>query len=250
MCFTESTHLREESIIAIGPPLSSRQYLESYQLDKAATINQLTDDTYQLMKEYMIEVPPEREIVFDNVGRMWRSTLHLPFWPVESNDPERFNNERIIAQFISSLDSEKLEKINVASQKWVNSYRKVKIGFNPFIGIPGILGLIVNYIPVRLGKWFADTVIESPEFYATIRMVASLVAFIVYYAGLLAVTYFNPELFWLPIAFILLGISYLYHLHRRDEKRKMNLNENMIQERDMLLSSIFEKSSKQPIKHE
>ncbi|NNF33342.1 MAG: hypothetical protein HKN68_04500 [Saprospiraceae bacterium] len=245
MCFTESTHLREEGIVAIGKPLSSKEYLEAYKLDKAATITKLTDDTFSAMKECMIEVSPDREPLFNDVGRIWRTNLKLPFWPVEVNDPSRFHAEKSMASMIDELSDEEAQSLKEKAHSWLVRYKNLKIEYNPLTGILGLLGWIGNYIPMRLAKWFADTVIESPEFYATIRMVASLVAFLVYYITIFIVVLYNPLFLWVPIVLALLGIIYLYHRHQEVEKRKHIIPSEMIQEREDILRSIHIN----PIKH-
>jgi 1-acyl-sn-glycerol-3-phosphate acyltransferase len=250
MCFTESTHLREEAIVAIGKPISSREYLESYKQDRAGIITKLTDDTFSAMKECMIEVSPEREALFDDVGRMWRTTFELPFWPVEINDPSRFNAEKSMAASIDELSEEESQSLKDKVYAWLDQYNNLKVGYNPLTGMLGLVGWIGNYIPMRLARWFADTVIESPEFYATIRMVASLVAFLVYYITIAIAVLYNPAYFWVPIAFALLGIIYLYHKHQEVEKRKNIIPSELISERDDILKSIHIQPIKQKTHHD
>ena len=239
MCFTETTQLREEVVIAIGPPLSAESYLADYEKDKAGAIQRLTDDTYTAMKHCMVELIPEREELFDRLGRIWRSTLKLPFWPVEVMDASRFKNEQNLAHGINALTEDQVNSISKEAGAWLDQYQSIPSTANPILSILGMVGWIGNFIPVRLGKWFADTVIESPEFYATIRMVATLVSFIVYYIGWLMFIIFNPVYFWLPIVFILLGITYLYRCHKKEENKKGNIDDEMKAKRETILRNVI-----------
>lgn len=244
MCFTESTSLREEAIVNIGRPLSSREYLDAYKMDKAGTISRLTDDTFSAMRKCMIEVSPEREALYDDLGRIWRTGLQLPFWPVEVNDASRFTAERSLASKVDELSDEEAQSLSDKAQSWLQNYNSLKAGSNPLSAVLGYIGWIGNYIPMRLAKWFADTVIESLEFYATIRMVASLVAFLVYYISIIIVVLVYPAYFWIPILIALLGIFYLYHRHQEGEKRKNAIPADMILERKNILKILHFNLSK------
>jgi 1-acyl-sn-glycerol-3-phosphate acyltransferase len=236
MSFTEPLKFRSEVIIRINKSIEVEDYYSLYKENKNEAFNQLTDETFAAMQKSMIDVHEDRLDAYESISQMWRTKKKLSFLPIVVKNDERFREEKALANKINILDEEKLKQLHYGADKWSQEASAIKSTYHPIWIIPAIVGYVFNWLPAKLATWFADTMVESMVFYSTIRMVSGLVTFLIYYISIIVVIIIVCWCYlWIPLAGVLFGISYLYHRHLVEEKRKEKIDKELSSQREELL---------------
>lgn len=209
------------TVLAVyGEPVSVGEYFGNYQEDNARGINKLRERLAAEMPKYMIDIRTE---LYYNTWLSLRTIFNREMRKLAGiGGRDLYSRFRADKQMIAMLDEalekepERIEKIHMLVSGYMKGIGKLKIrdwvvgrgglrmpvllllslGMIP--GLPVFLtGLITNIIPYRLPLLFIKK-IRDRQFHSSVKFVAGLVLFPVYYLLLfLAAVFLTRGVWWI-----------------------------------------------------
>jgi 1-acyl-sn-glycerol-3-phosphate acyltransferase len=210
--YTNILDYRSQVMIEIGDPIDLQSILKEEEQHPAKQIQTVTKKLAEKLAELVIIIDKkEDEPLCEGLFQLYRNNQRIPKFPVQSASNKLLEQERKIAQKVNQLPKEvKLELFsqiqyyqadlakhglvdNVIVQPHIYSAMG---GVGLVLGFMGFLiGYITNILPIKFGKYIADTKVKGVKFYASVSASVSLGAYIIYFSLLVLFALFFKSIF-------------------------------------------------------
>ncbi len=259
--YTNSHEFRSMIFGDFGTPILLSQFYESHRENPRKAIKQLTDRIGEELQKRVIHIAKEEDDKLANQllkitenNQMEKPLPALSYQP--SRLPEfvalidRFNvletNAKAalrtkVDQYFGKLKKLGIKDIGLAQSHYFN----VPLTLTLLIGLlPFLIGIIGNFLPIRLCKAYVDKNIKQIKFHASVRFTISTFSYPLYYLTLLIISWIwaNKWVFILIATLPLFGyfsMIWLDYFKRWNEARKVKmLEKNAVDELRQMRSGI------------
>ncbi len=203
--YTNPGQYGSEVFVVHDHAMEVNKYQALYEENPAKAINQLTQDLYERMKPLVISIPdPADEVAAEHALALARNE-----YP-ESKEWMQFTAKRFLRE----------KEICATTKAGVDQVPLIKKQ-NLFLELLALVfywpGYLLNFPPIHLAKYVQRTKVTRIEFSASVRILSTLVFFILYYILFSSVLFFSLSYSLALLilgAMILLGMLSNWYLHR------------------------------------
>ncbi|MCB0401400.1 MAG: 1-acyl-sn-glycerol-3-phosphate acyltransferase [Flavobacteriales bacterium] len=240
--YTKSCRFRSEVIVNFGEPIAIKDYLEMYQANGMNTVKQLTDDIENSIRNLMIAIDEkEQDELVEQIEHIFKTSLPQEVDAMEQVklsqgivDAIRFyqkNDPRLYDDMAGNLDQffRKLESVGLSYRSFEKIDKRKRLipemlrsAFALIIGFPlWLFGIITNYIPYKLPRFFALRITKSEAFYGALLMSLGTFIFILFYSMEIYLFWRFTQLGILTLCFgaILILTGFFTILYARNARR-------------------------------
>ncbi len=205
--YSEPKKFRSTLFINFGEPLAVADYCALYKKDKARATNELTSAIEKAMKGLVINIEHrENDSLVEDLYTFYKPELQKELKLDPENLEQDFELSRKLADAVNQLNNSaprlletlklnfhdfknKLNELDLSGQLLskaeIQTLSPVRIAVDWILilaGIPLFLtGLVMNYLPYKLGKSVADKLAKEVEFHASINMTVGWMSWLVYF---------------------------------------------------------------------
>ncbi len=196
--YTDALRWRTEAMIDFGEPIRVRDYLEAYEAHPGRAMAAFTETLRARLEPRVITIEDAADDTWvEQLLEMDRHNRGLSVWPPADRDDSPLLREKAITRKVNALsasDKAALEKrvtdwqrtlarrgqtdLGVAQPGW--ACRRVR-GALLASALPAALGALFHVLPLRLGKYVADTQVVRPEFKLSVTLGVALGATLSWY---------------------------------------------------------------------
>ena len=231
--YTYPSKFRKEVMINFSDPFSIRELKDVYNAHPAKAFLAFNEKcAASLRKEVIIIEDPKNDWLAEQLLKMERNNLVLPFFQWRFDRDDRRQVEKRVSDKVNQLSrtsaadleslSEKVETyVNLLAKnrlKDENVARKLDWGFlRYFVVIAGfplfVAGFLSNFIPFLIPRYICDKLIKDPRFYSSVYVSSGTVLYLIYFPLLLilATVFFGWWGFAAALLIPLAGYFVLYY---------------------------------------
>lgn len=247
--YTDVVTFRSLVMLDVGPAIDVLSFLKNADGHPAKAIRQLTNEVKNhLEKQVVIINKVEDEQLTEQLLELQRSQNKRSNFSIASRVP--LAQEIKIAQQVNQISTEDKAKLSRQVKEYFEELASLQLQDEAILYarkpsiltsvglvlgyIPFVLGRLLNFLPLYLGKWWADHKVKEIVFYAPLQVSLALGAYIFYlFFLLLTAIIMGQTWIWLSLLAIpLLGyFSLFYHETREDwkaQRRVANTNTAII----------------------
>ena len=223
--FTNPNKFRSEIMIDLGPLIKIEDYVDLYDENPRKAINAVTEEISKRMFERIVHIENRADDEFVErlltLNRNFKQESVLPAmvrghnWLWEEKyiadqvnvmpEEEKQNLIQKTNAYFSRLKQLKISDVSVAQPRyynWVNTLVLI-LGFIPFL-----IGAILNYLPVGLSKWVADTKIKSEQFKGSVRFGVGMGSYFIYWLIFFVTALITSNLYVIIAVFLMPALGY------------------------------------------
>lgn len=242
--WTNYQNFRSKLFVNYGEPIHVSEYYEEYKTNPPRGMNLLRERVAKELKKYMIHIESDEFYdMYDNLRYVYLPNMIQKLGFKNSKQPNNFYAQKEIIKKLDEYTESNYEDIKELSEK-TNKYNELlnKLNFRhwvvqkPKYSTIGILfqsflmlllaplyiyGGIINYLPYKIPVWITKK-IKDPQFISSIRDVAGLLLFTIYYLSFIMVSFFINQPWWLKMStLIITPIAGLFAFHYYIELKKL-----------------------------
>ncbi|MBK7427638.1 MAG: 1-acyl-sn-glycerol-3-phosphate acyltransferase [Saprospiraceae bacterium] len=179
---------RSQAMVHFGEPIAVRDYWQTYTEQPQVAINQITQEIENRLSPLVLQIKDMgRDKLYDDVMDIWHGGTPVPVWPIILENPNRFQAEKKLSNFINDLDATAYLELNndinkirtglegVGIRNWSKLYLKrsgpfLSLILQVLLTIPSVLGIILNVIPFYAAKAIGSKIKKMIEYYTPVRM--------------------------------------------------------------------------------
>ena len=230
MNYSNSGHFREEVCINFGHPIAVQSYMEL--LKEGKQNKAITDFNTKLFEDLEREMVIIKDPSNDQVGNQYllmaRNQYKPAFFGFFKKTKKRFLAEKRAANdlnHLSETNPESFETFRNNISNYFETLKNLKIKdkyfaiplfekilyliFTIVFAVPALVGLLLNFIPVRMAKNIAGAKVKKIEFYDSVYMGSAAIIGIIY--SLLLIIICMGFIGWIGV-FMGIGIRLLGYL--------------------------------------
>ena len=230
MNYSNSGHFREEVCINFGHPIAVQSYMEL--LKEGKQNKAITDFNTKLFEDLEREMVIIKDSSNDQVGNQYllmaRNQYKPAFFGFFKKTKKRFLAEKRAANdlnHLSETNPESFETFRNNVSNYFETFKNLKIKdkyfaiplfekilyliFTIVFAVPALVGLLLNFIPVRMAKNIAGAKVKKIEFYDSVYMGSAAIIGIIY--SLLLIIICMGFIGWIGV-FMGIGIRLLGYL--------------------------------------
>lgn len=220
--YTNAIAFRSIIYTDFGKPIPLSEFLEDHEKNPRRAIKKLTDRVSKEMRKRIIHIAQEADDELGNqLLKITENTIKEKAFPRISFQPSRQfemwekiermnalveedknNLKQDSSNYFSQLQQLGLKDVGIAQKQYSNIWVLLAL----LVGLPAFLvGIVGNFLPVKVGKHFAEKLANTLEFNSSLRLVLEMAAYVVYFLLLfiLAVSIGN---YWHLIFVVLLPL--------------------------------------------
>lgn len=208
--YSDVVRFRSDVYVRFGKPISVNDYETLYRKDTYEAVNQLTRQIETALSKLTTTVKElDLETIVARLETIYKKELlvdlkmetkdkHADFsvtkglinaveWYYEHDRPRMEEFITLLNRYINNLERLHLrdEFLSPAKQD-ITLWKRVKAFLFLALGTPiFLLGLINNYIPYKIPRWYTEKFVDSKASWAPMKLVIGIAAFIPYYTLLL-----------------------------------------------------------------
>ena len=231
--YTYPSKFRKEVMINFHDSFSIKELKGVYMEHPARALLAFTEKCdASLRKEVIIIEDPKNDWIAEQLLRMERHNLLLPFFQWRFDTDDRRQAEKRVSEKVNLLSrkypadleslSDKVENyVNILAKNRLrdeNVARRLNWGFVRYFAIIAglpifIAGFIANLVPYLVPKLICDTLIKDPRFYSSVFIGSTTVLCLVYFPAMiiLAAIFGGWKWFLLSLLVPLAGYFVLYY---------------------------------------
>lgn len=230
MNYSNSGHFREEVCINFGHPIAVQSYMELLKEGKQLkAITDFNSNLYEAMEREMVIIKePANDLVGNQYLLMARNQYKPAFFGFFKKTKKRFLAEKRAANdlnHLSETNPESFETFRNNISNYFETLKNLKIKdkyfaiplfekilyliFTIVFAVPALVGLLLNFIPVRMAKNIAGAKVKKIEFYDSVYMGSAAIIGIIY--SLLLIIICMGFIGWIGV-FMGIGIRLLGYL--------------------------------------
>ncbi|MCC6689998.1 MAG: 1-acyl-sn-glycerol-3-phosphate acyltransferase [Bacteroidia bacterium] len=206
MNYSDPKKFRSDLLINYGKPLSVLAYADLYKRDKPRAINEFTAALEIEMKKLLVHIEhPENDELVEQIYTIYKPLLFSEQKFNLKKLTDDFTINQLVADAVNYFHTNNRALIETAKQKmknyfdWLNEFKitdsaldgnKLKTLTMPRIvadivlliaGTPFyLLGLLMNYMPYKLGLTVANKLAKDVEFHASINLAVGWTIWLIY----------------------------------------------------------------------
>lgn len=231
--YTDALRWRTEAMIDFGEPIRVRDYFEAYQAHPGKAIAAFTEVLHARLELRVVTIDDaEDDAWVEQLLEMDRHNRELSVWPPADRDELPLLREKAITRKINALTASDKADLKARVARWQEALRRhgqTDLGVAQpgwysrsvrcallVSALPALLGTLFHFLPLRLGKYVADTQVVRPEFKLSVTLGVALGATLTWYLLWTAVLWFAmgwPAALWLWVVAPLSGLAAVW---RRD----------------------------------
>lgn len=196
--YEEAHRVRSRVMIDCGEPISTRQFLSSYQENNVEGINALTDELSRRLRSLLVHIEDaadddlvERLLVMD------RSEYKVVSPPLVASDREPLSREMAIADRVNSIPEAEKKALKERVDDYFRELKQAGVtdaavkanrGNNIFGAIfriagalPYLAGLLLNVLPFKAARTLVDKKVHHIEFYSPVMLASGMGFYLVYF---------------------------------------------------------------------
>lgn len=238
--YTYPASFRKEVMINFSEPFSIREFKDIYQSHPAKALLAFNEKCEEsLRKEVIIIEDPENDRLAEDLLKMGRNDMVLPFFRWRFDNDERRLMEKGISEkinFLSAKEPEKLEilrtkveqytaKLNESGIRDENLARKLDLGILRYLvliaALPlAVAGYLANLIPFIIPRQLCDRLIKDKRFYSSVYISSGTVLYLIYFplVVILATVFAGWTGFLLSLLVPVLGYLVLFYKEIFEER--------------------------------
>ncbi len=224
--YSDVVRFRSDVYIRFGQPIELAEYTEVFREDEVEAVHlvtqrietalqKLTTTLQELDLEGIIEgleTIYKRELIVD-VGleirdknddfAVTKGLIKAVEWFYE-HQPERVENfKKLMSRYLNNLDHLDLKDEFLSPvRKSVNLWRRIWAFSYLILGFPFyIYGLINNYLPYQIPRWYTNRYVAKLEWYAPMKLIAGAGVFLCYYGLLITLVALLTGNAWIAIVY-------------------------------------------------
>ncbi|GJM33218.1 MAG: hypothetical protein DHS20C18_22190 [Saprospiraceae bacterium] len=229
--FTYADQVRSEVMIDFGPPILARDYYAQFQENNSQGIADFTENLKDKMSERIIIVDdPADDPLAEQLFVLDRTLRQKPIFPIFNRTASPLFHEKTIATAVNEMPSDdkralkqktdtyfqKLEQLDLPKD---STLEKQTNFFGSFLILLFALplffaGYILNFLPIRLAKFIADTRVKYIEFYAPVLLAVGLGAYLIYFILALVISLVVGNLWIISLVIAMPFLGYIALLYR------------------------------------
>ncbi len=203
--YTYPSKFRKEVMINFSDPFSIKELKDVYNAHPAKAFLAFNEKcSTSLRKEVIIIEDPKNDWLAEQLLKMGRNNLILPFFQWRFNTDDRRQVEKMVCEKVNKLSKTSTADLESLSQK-VETYvnllaknrlrdenvaRKLDWGwlryFTVVAGFPlFIAGYLSNFIPFLIPRLICNRLIKDPRFYSSVYVSSGTVLYLLYFPLLL-----------------------------------------------------------------
>lgn len=247
--YSDVVRFRSDVYVRYGKPIAVRDYEDLYRKDPIEAVNQLTRQIETALSKLTTTVKQQDvEKIVEQLETIYKKELlldlkmktrdkHADFavtkglinaveWYYEHDRPRVEKFMGLLNRYINNLERMHLrdEFLSPATQD-ITLWKRVKAFLFLVLGTPiFLLGLINNYIPYKIPRWYTEKFVDSKASWAPMKLVIGAAAFIPYYTILLfLVAQLVPNGWWVfayALTLIPSGNFVLKYVHKANAYRQ------------------------------
>jgi len=203
--YTYPSKFRKEVMINFSDPFSIKELKDVYNAHPAKAFLAFNEKcSASLRKEVIIIEDPKNDWFAEQLLKMERNNLVLPFFQWRFDRDDRRQVEKRVCEKVNQLSKTSSTKLDSLSQK-VETYinllaknrlkdenvaRKLDWGFLRYFTVVAgfplfIAGYLSNIIPFLIPRFICDSFIKDPRFYSSVYVSSGTVLYLLYFPLLL-----------------------------------------------------------------
>ncbi|NOZ74804.1 MAG: hypothetical protein GXO90_05420 [FCB group bacterium] len=247
--YSDITKFRSDVTIRFGRPIELREYFDLYKKDEVRAVKEVTQHIDEALHKLTLTLEYlEIESIVEAIKKIYRQELAVELGKVKGRGVSDFSiNKGLInavewfyrrypekvERFKSDLDHylRNLNRLHVKDeflQPQGNSSplaHRIRMILILLAGFPlFIFGLINNYIPHKIPRWYTQTKGVEKSMFATTKMVIGIGSFLLYYALILSLVFLLSGSWVITVIYALLmppsGNFVLRYVHWVDAYRQ------------------------------
>lgn len=226
--YSDVIRFRSDVYIRFGQPINLADYADLYRSDEVEAIHQVTNLietalnklTISLKENDLITMVESLESIYKNEliidqgyeirdkndeFSVTKGLINAVEW-FHEHQPERVENlKKLLTDYLNNLkrlnlNDEFLSPVAREKNLWQRTLAFVYL----VIGFPIYLyGLINNYLPYQVPRWYTNKYIAAKEWYAPMKLITGAAVFFIYYGILITSVAIISKNTWLTIGFSL-----------------------------------------------
>ncbi len=251
--YTDSMRWRTEAMVDFGPPIRVKDYWAQYRDNPMRAMRAFTQELQRRLESRVIIIrDPKDDEWVEVLLSMDRHNRPLSIWPLSDCSDEPLQREKAITERVYALNETQRAELEAKVSAWhrlLETHRTTDLAVaqpgwdSPSVRmalaiswLPALLGWGFHYLPVRLGRYIADTQVVRLEFKLSVALGVALGATLLWYllwAVGLAVFIGVEAVAWLFVLGPLLGILAIWRLDLAScyaQARSFNRLSNEIQQ--------------------
>ncbi len=203
--YTDPNKFRSSIYAHIGTPIPITDFLDDHAENPRKAIKRLTDRLSKEMRKSIIHIEDEKD---DALGyqllEMVENTVKEKALPLLSFQQSRLPEFIQFADKFNALSETDKEQLKQDANHYQEQLTQLKITdqglaqksyFNIWstlallLGLPAfIFGMVTNFLPIKIGKYYAENLANTLEFNSSLRVVFEAGTYLVYFLILLITT--------------------------------------------------------------
>jgi len=200
--YTNPNKFRSCIYAHFGTPIPITDFLDAHTENPRKAIKQMTDRISKEMRKSIIHIEDEKDDALGNeLLEMVENSVKEKPLPIYSCKPSRlpeflqftenFNNLSVskkeqlqgnLHQYKTKLDQHNISDQGLAQSAYFNIWSTLAL----LIGLPAfIFGITANFLPVKIGKYYAEKAANTLEFNSSLRVTFEMGAYVFYFFILL-----------------------------------------------------------------
>ena len=246
-------NFRSRLFLNYGEPISVSDYYEEYKKHPARGMNLLRERIAVELKKYMINIESDEYYdMFDNIRYMYLPQMIEKMGFKNKRQPDEFYAQKKIIKQLNEFVEEnpdETKKLSEKTDKYLELLKKLNFRHwviqKPNFSNIGIFfqflfmlllspiylyGGIINYLPYKIPV-LATKGIKDQQFVSSVRFVAALLLFPIYYIILIIIGNHQLEYWWLKITvpiFSLFAGLFAFHYYIEGKKMLARLRFNIM----------------------
>ncbi|NQU26928.1 MAG: 1-acyl-sn-glycerol-3-phosphate acyltransferase [Candidatus Marinimicrobia bacterium] len=226
--YSDVVRFRSDVYIRFGQPITLSDYADLYQSDEVEAIHQVTNLIETALKKLTTSLKENELInIVENLESIYKSELIVDqgYEIRDKNDefsvtkglinavewfyehqPERVENfKKLLNGYLENLKRLNLSDEFLSPVARDRNLRQRIFAFLYLVfGFPiYIYGLINNYLPYQVPRWYTNKYISAKEWYAPMKLITGAAVYIIYYGILITAMALISKNTWLTIGYSL-----------------------------------------------
>ena len=242
--WSDYVNFRSRLFVNFGEPINVSEYYDEYKKNPPRGMNLLRERVAEELKKNMIHIENEEYYdMFDHIRYIYLPNMIKKMGFKRNKQPNQFYAQKKIIEKLNHFVENKPKEAKILSDKTSRFTDLVKkLNFRPwvvqkkvhytfkiivqsllmFLLFPiYLIGGIMNYLPYKTPVWMTKK-IKDRQFISSVRDVAGLVLFTIYYLILIIVSLFIDQAWWLKLStLVALPFAGLFAFHYYVEAKKL-----------------------------
>ncbi|MFH1851867.1 MAG: lysophospholipid acyltransferase family protein [Candidatus Neomarinimicrobiota bacterium] len=224
--YSDLIRFRSDVYIRFGKPIDLAAFRETYQEDQVEAVHLLTRQVETALEKLTttlreldlaaivagLESIYKRELIVDmglkirdknDDFAVTKGLIKAVEWFYE-HQPERVENfKKLLDRYLKNLDRLHLKDEFLApADRRIGIWKRIQVFLFLVLGFPVyLLGLINNYLPYQVPRWYTNRFVSNKEWYAPMKLIAGAAVFLLYHGLLITLVALISDSTWITVLY-------------------------------------------------